>query len=99
MMAQDDIEILDRSVAHAGFLTVERYRLRHRLFGGGWTPPLEREVCLRGSAAGGLPYDPERDELVLVEQFRMGPHAAGEPPWKIPIGAGLIESCETPAPV
>src|SRR5258708_24098726 len=97
MMAQDDSEILDRSVAHAGFLTVERYRLRHRLFGGGWTPPLEREVCLRGSAAGVLPYDPERDELVLVEQFRMGPYAAGEPPWMIEIVAGFIEAGETPA--
>ena len=99
MMAQDDIEILDRSVAHAGFLTVERYRLRHRLFGGGWTPPLEREVCLRGSAAGVLPYDPERDELVLVEQFRMGPYVAGAAPWMTEIVAGFIEAGETPEAV
>ena len=99
MIAQDDIEVLDRTVAHAGFLTVERYRLRHRLFGGGWTPPLEREVCLRGSAAGLLPYDPERDALVLVEQFRMGPYAAGAAPWMIEIVAGFIEPGETPAAV
>ena len=99
MHSHDDVDVLDRTVPHAGFLTVQRYRLRHRLFGGGWTPPLEREVCLRGSAAGVLPYDPERDALVLVEQFRMGPYAAGEPPWMIEIVAGFIEDGETPEAV
>src|SRR5215469_16722320 len=99
MHTRDDVDVLDRTVSHAGFLTVQRYRLRHRLFDGGWTPPLEREVCLRGSAAGVLPYDPERDALVLVEQFRMGPYAAGEPPWMTEIVAGFIEDGETPAAV
>jgi ADP-ribose pyrophosphatase len=99
MHTRDDVDVLDRTVPHAGFLTVQRYRLRHRLFGGGWTPPLEREVCLRGSAAGVLPYDPERDALVLVEQFRMGPYAAGEAPWMIEIVAGFIEDGETPEAV
>jgi ADP-ribose pyrophosphatase len=94
-----DIEVLSRAVPHAGFLRVEQYRLRHRLFAGGWTPPLLREVCVRGTVAGVLPYDPARDQLVLVEQFRMGPFAAGAAPWMIEIVAGFIEDGETPEQV
>jgi ADP-ribose pyrophosphatase len=90
-----DIELIERSVPHAGFLKVEHYRLRHRLFGGGWTPVLDREVCRRGAAAGLLPYDPERDCVVLVEQFRMGPFATGEAPWMTEIVAGFVEPGET----
>jgi ADP-ribose pyrophosphatase len=95
----DDIEILERSEPHTGFLRVQHYRLRHRLFAGGWTPPLDREVCLRAAASGVLPYDPERDAVVLVEQFRMGPLAVGAPPWMVEIVAGIIEPGETPEAV
>ncbi len=98
-LSTDDIEILSRTVAHAGFLKVEQYRLRHRLFAGGWSPPLLREVCVRGTVAGVLPYDPERDRVVLVEQFRMGPFAAGGAPWMTEIVAGFLEDGETPADV
>jgi ADP-ribose pyrophosphatase len=99
VLSTEDVEILDRTVPHAGFLTVQQYRLRHRLFGGGWSPPLLREVCLRGTAAGVLPYDPERDAVVLVEQFRMGPYAAGAAPWMIELVAGFIEDGEAPEDV
>jgi ADP-ribose pyrophosphatase len=98
-LSSGDIEVLDRTVPHAGFLKVHRYRLRHRLFAGGWTPPVEREVCVRGAAAGLLPYDPERDAVVLVEQFRVGPFAAGATPWMTEIVAGVIEDGETPESV
>jgi len=94
-----DVEVLSRTVPHAGFLTVQHYQLRHRLFGGGWTPSLDREVCVRGAAAGLLPYDPDRDAVVLVEQFRMGPFVAGEAPWMTEIVAGVIEPGETPETV
>ena len=98
-LSSRDVEVLSRTATHAGFLTVQHYRLRHRLFGGGWTPPLDREVCVRGAAAGLLPYDPERDAVVLVEQFRMGPFVAGEAPWMTEIVAGFIEPGETPEAV
>jgi ADP-ribose pyrophosphatase len=94
-----DIDVLSRSVPHTGFLTVERYQLRHRLYAGGWTKPLDREVCVRGAASGVLPYDPERDAVVLVEQFRMGPFAVGAAPWMVEIVAGLIDPGETPEQV
>jgi ADP-ribose pyrophosphatase len=51
---------------------VNVYRLQHRLFAGGWNAPIVRELFERGHAAALLPYDPVRDEIVLVEQFRIG---------------------------
>src|SRR4051794_21893371 len=99
MLSGDDIEVMSRTEPYAGFLRIERYQLRHRLFAGGWTPPLAREVCVRGAASGVLPYDPERDAVVLVEQFRMGPFAAGKAPWMMEIVAGVMDDGETPEDV
>ena len=96
-MTRDDIEILDRESLYKGFFTMNRYRLRHRLFAGGWSPVLSREVFERGPVAAVIPYDPVRDAVVLIEQFRTGPMAAGHSrPWMIDIVAGILEDGETP---
>ncbi len=46
--------------------------LKHRLFEGGWSREVERELFVRPAAVAVLPYDPERGRVVLVEQFRVG---------------------------
>ncbi len=56
---------------------------------------IEREVFERGHAAAVLPYDPLRDEIVLIEQFRPGAYAAGLEPWLLEIVAGVIDEGET----
>jgi len=65
-------EIIEREVRYQGFFRLERYRLRHELFSGGMSRVLTRELFERGHAAAVLPYDPERDAVVLIEQFRIG---------------------------
>lgn len=92
-------EILDEQLLYEGFYRLVRYRVRHALFQGGMGPPLSRELLLRGNAAGVLPYDPQRDEVVLVEQFRIGAIHSGRSPWLFEIVAGLIEEGETPEAV
>lgn len=47
------------------------YRFRHRLFNGEMSPEITREIFERGHAAVLLPYDPVRDEVVLIEQLRI----------------------------
>lgn len=94
-MTDDDVEILDRAAAFEGYCRVDRYRLRHRLHRGGWSGELTRELVDRGHAAGVLPYDPDRDEVVLIEQFRIGAHAAGRAPWLTELVAGIIEPGES----
>lgn len=93
------VEILEKRVCHDGFFRMEHYRLRHRLFGGGMSPELERELFERGHAAALLPYDPHLDRVVLLEQFRIGALEASRGPWLLEIVAGIIEEGETPEQV
>lgn len=90
-----NVEIIEKTICFKGFFRIERYRLRHRLFNGDWSPPLVREVFERGHAAAVLPYDPIRNEVVLIEQFRVGALNAPGGPWLIEIVAGIIEADET----
>lgn len=90
-----DVQIEDVTPVFQGYFRVDRYRLRHRRYDGTWTGPITREVFERGHAAGVLPYDPRRDEVVLIEQFRIGPYARGDAPWQVEIVAGIIGAGET----
>ncbi len=93
------IEILDKKTCYQGFFRIDRYRLRHRLFNGEWSQPITRELFERGHAAAVLPYDPVRDEVILIEQFRIGALEAPGGPWLTEIIAGIIEADEAPEDV
>ena len=93
------VEILNRSLAYQGFFRIERYRLRHSLFAGGYGPELERELFERGHSVGVLPYDADRDQVLLVEQFRIGALNDPRGAWLMEIVAGMIDSGERPADV
>jgi ADP-ribose pyrophosphatase len=92
-----DVEVLARETVYQGYFRVDRYTLRHRLFRGGWSRPIQRELFERGHAAAVLPYDPKRDRVLLIEQFRIGPYAHGGSPWQIEIVAGILHEGESPA--
>ncbi|BCX81272.1 ADP-ribose pyrophosphatase [Methylomarinovum caldicuralii] len=94
-----EYEILEEEVAYRGFFNLLRLKLRHRLFRGGWSRVLVRELFQRGNCVAVLPYDPRRDEVLLVEQFRVGPLKNGDPAWMLEIVAGAIEPGETPEAV
>lgn len=94
-MDRDEVEILARDTVYRGYFQIDRYRLRHRRHDGGWTDEIVREVFERGHVAALLPYDPDRDAVVLIEQFRIGAYAAGEPCWLTEIVAGVIDEGET----
>jgi nudix-type nucleoside diphosphatase (YffH/AdpP family) len=94
----DTVETLDRQTPHAGFFLTRAYALRHPVFGGGMGEVVQREVFVATDAALVLPYDPERDRLLLVEQFRMGPFGRGDPrPFALEPVAGRVDAGETPA--
>ncbi|MDA8231047.1 MAG: NUDIX domain-containing protein [Magnetospirillum sp.] len=98
-LGRDDVEIIAKDTVFKGYFQVDRYRLRHRAFAGGWTQPLTREVFERGHAVSVLLYDPVRDEVALIEQFRAGALAAGLNPWLVEVVAGIIEDGESPEEV
>jgi len=93
------LEILARDTAYDGFLRVDRYRLRHSLYAGGWSRELVRERVERLRAAAILLYDPDLDQVVMVEQFRIGAHEAGEGAWLLEIVGGYVPPEELPEAV
>jgi ADP-ribose pyrophosphatase len=97
------VTVLTAETAFDGYFQIIRYRLRHALFDGGESGIIQREVFERGHAVAVLPYDPVRDEVVLVEQFRAGalevPIDDAPDPWLLEIVAGIVEPGEALAEV
>lgn len=98
-MAAPRVEIVEREVVFQGYFRIIRLRLRHELFAGGMSGVITREIFERGQAVAVLPYDAARDEVVLVEQFRVGALDAPGEPWLLEPVAGIIEDGETAAAV
>ncbi|MBL1265368.1 NUDIX domain-containing protein [Methylomicrobium sp. RS1] len=92
-------EIISKEIGYSGFFRLEKYRLRHTLFAGGWSGEIERELFGRGQCVAVLLYDPERDAVVLIEQFRIGAIGSPERAWLVEIVAGAVEDGETPEEV
>ena len=91
-----DVEIISRSLEHDGFLRIEHLQLRHRLFSGAWSDVFMRELQLKDPAVGVLLFDPDRDMLLLVRQFRVGMfndtsgHGDEVLGWPLEIVAGMV---------
>lgn len=86
--------VLNKQRVYQGFFAMDEYHVEHQRFDGG-VLQVRRENMERGDAAALLLYDPEADEVLLLEQFRIGPAACGEHPWLIEIIAGMIDAGET----
>ena len=89
------VEILDKETIYQGFFRVEKYRLKHSLYGGGWSAEITRELFMRGSCVAVLLYDPQADKVVLIEQFRTGAILNPDKAWLVEIVAGAIEEGES----
>ncbi|HEC14721.1 MAG TPA: NUDIX domain-containing protein [Rhodospirillales bacterium] len=103
-MNRDDIQVIEKTTPFQGYFRIDHYRMKHRLFEGGWSAEMSREVFERGHAVTVALYDPDLDKLVLIEQFRPGAMAAiaspwfadDASPWLIETVAGIIDQGETP---
>ncbi len=96
-MTASAVDCCEMRAPHEGYFLTREYALRHPGFGGGTSPLLKREVFVATDAAIVLPYDPVRDRVLLVEQFRMGPYGRGDPrPWSLEPVAGRVDAGETP---
>ncbi|CAI1840829.1 ADP-ribose pyrophosphatase [Serratia quinivorans] len=92
---ENDVEIIARETLYRGFFSLNLYRFRHRLFNGDMSPEIKREIFERGHAAVLLPYDPVRDEVVLIEQLRIAAVDTSNSPWLLEMVAGMIETGES----
>jgi len=94
-MNRNSVELIEKQAAFSGYFQIHRLRLRFPLYAGGMSREVVREVLERGQVAAVLLVDPDNDAVVLIEQFRPGPYAAGDEPWMIEIVAGVIEGTES----
>ncbi|MDD5125502.1 NUDIX domain-containing protein, partial [Methylovulum sp.] len=90
-----EFSILNKEILYDGFFRLEKYRLKHTLYAGGWSAELGRELFVRGECVGVLLYDPHTDQVVLIEQFRVGALQQPDKAWLVEIVAGAIEEGET----
>lgn len=94
-----DVEIGERRTGYRGFFSLDTLKLRHKLFRGGWSQWFSRELFVRGPAVAAILYDPGRDEIGFVEQFRVGALAEPTGPWCLEVVAGISEPGESPEQV
>jgi ADP-ribose pyrophosphatase len=94
-LGKNDVEIIAVENRYQGFFAINAYRFRHRLFNGEMSGEVVREVFERGHAAALLPYDPLRDEVVLIEQIRLPAIESSATPWLLEMVAGIIEPGES----
>ncbi|MCD5994977.1 NUDIX domain-containing protein [Pseudomonas sp. CDFA 602] len=92
-------EITRRENCFKGFYKLDKLYVRHELFDGGTSKEISRELFVRHDAVCVLPYDARRDEVVLIEQFRVGAVEKAGNPWLIELVAGLIDKDEQPEEV
>lgn len=93
----DDLAAARLRQPYAGFFAVEEADISWRRFDGGMSDPVTRAAFLSGDAVTVLPYDPARDRVLLVEQFRAGPWARGDGQcWQLEAIAGRVDPGETP---
>ncbi len=89
-----EFTIINETTPYQGFFSIKEVELKHTLFNGGWSRPIKRELFHRGNCVAVLLYDPIRDEVVIIEQFRIGAVQLGEQAWLLEIVAGAIEPGE-----
>jgi ADP-ribose pyrophosphatase len=94
-----DVEIAHTQTGSGHHLRIDTFVFKNRLFSGEWSAERDYEVLRRGQAVAIVLYDPDRDRVVLVEQFRLPALLAGSSPWQLEAAAGLIDTDETPEAV
>jgi len=94
-MSKKQFTIINETTPYQGFFSLKTFELKHTLYKGGWSNTITRELFHRGNCVAVLLYDPNRDEVVIIEQFRIGAMQMPEQAWLLEIVAGAIEQGET----
>ncbi len=91
--------ILNHEPLYRGFFRLDAWTIEHDRFDGG-RQTIVREHLERGDAVAVLLHDPKRDQVLLIEQFRIGPavrpDTADGDAWLLEIVAGMLDEGESP---
>jgi len=98
MQSKAKVEIVGKEILSDGWTKLTGYRIDYT-DRNGVTHRLPREVYHRTPAACILLYDPKRDVVVLVKQFRLPAYVNDDPAWMIEVPAGLLDGDEPEAAI
>lgn len=86
-----DVKVAPIKNLYSGFFKINSYQFEHALFAGGESQTIEREILERGDAVAVLPYDPITDQVLLIEQIRIGAMRSKQSPWLLECIAGMTD--------
>ncbi len=93
----EDVIVHRHDRVYIDYFGMEEIDLQHRQHDGSMGPILRRNGLMQGSAVVVLPYDPLRDTVLLIEQFRPPVFLIEDPePWMWEPVAGMIDPGESP---
>ncbi|MBV1902333.1 MAG: NUDIX domain-containing protein, partial [Marinosulfonomonas sp.] len=91
------VHVAARRRPYSNFFTLEERDIRFPRFDGRDSETVNRAALVGADAVTVLPYDPRRDRVLVIEQFRFGPYLRGDTtPWVLEPVAGRIDPGETP---
>ncbi|MBU2869670.1 NUDIX domain-containing protein [Colwellia sp. E2M01] len=94
-----DVSVHSLVTKYQGFFKINEYELQHQLYSGEVSEKFTREVFERGDAVVVVPYDVQKDKVLLIEQFRVGALNGKDSPWLLEFIAGMFDENESPIEV
>lgn len=98
----EDLQIINKETVYQGHFELQKITFRHKLFSGKMSGDVVRELLIKGEAAALIAYDSKLDNVVLIEQVRIGAYdsAQKKSPWLLELVAGMVDKGnERPAEV
>ena len=89
-------KILKKKNLYNGFFKMNEVTLKYKKYDGSWTNKIKRELFGGAKVSSVLPYDPIKNEIVLIQQFRPGTISKNDNNYLDEIVAGIIDPGETP---
>ena len=89
-------KIIKKMKIYDGFFKLHELTFLHKKHNGQWSNELKREIFSGASVATVLPYDPIKNRIILINQFRAGVLEQKVNPMMNEIVAGIIDEGEKP---
>ena len=93
---KSNFKILSNKNIYSGFFKMNEVSLKYKKYDGNWSNVIKRELFGGAQVSCVLPYDPIKNEIVLIQQFRPGTISYDQNNYLDEIVAGIIDEGEDP---
>ena len=84
-------KIISKKNLYKGFFKMNEVILKYQKYNGSWSNGVKRELFGGSQVSAVLPYDPVKQEIILVQQFRPGTISTNLNNYLDEIVAGIID--------